>query len=99
MCLQIKLLHSLSTYLPLILPFVMTRRLNIQYFALISGLRRDVNEICGLLGNYTASFTTRRPVITQKTTDFFNTLVCNYAENDETSINKYLPFAWRILWF
>jgi hypothetical protein len=34
---------------------------------LISGFRRDVDEICGLLGYYTA---TRRRVITQKTADF-----------------------------
>jgi 5-methylcytosine-specific restriction endonuclease McrA len=34
-------------------------------------LRRDVDVICGLLGNYTASCgITRRRVITQKTTDF-----------------------------
>jgi hypothetical protein len=33
---------------------------------MFSGFRRDVDEICGLLGNYT----TRRRVITQKTTDF-----------------------------
>jgi hypothetical protein len=58
--------------------------LKIQVFrdvTLISGFRRDVDEICGLLGNYTASCgnylptfrdnvsvpSSRRRVITQKT--------------------------------
>ena len=44
-------------------------------FPLISGFSRDVDEICALLGYYTASWgnclpATRRRVITQKTTDF-----------------------------
>jgi hypothetical protein len=40
-------------------------REQITSVTLISGLRRDVDEICDLLGNYT-----RRRVITQKITDF-----------------------------
>jgi hypothetical protein len=48
---------------------------------LSSGFRHDVDVICGLLGNYTAScgnylYTTRRRVITQKTTDYTKLLFC-----------------------
>jgi hypothetical protein len=47
------------------------------HILLISGFRRDVDDICGVLGYYTALcgnylpiITTRRRVITQKTTGF-----------------------------
>jgi hypothetical protein len=52
----------------------------IVYVTLISGFRRDVDEICGLLGYYTASCAFLLGILTRED----GTIRC-----PETSVNKY----------
>ena len=73
----------------------------VDLLPLISGFRRDVDEICGLLGSYTASCGNYLPMFRDKmgpircpetSVNNYQTAPCNYPEDHRFDLLPYFYF-------